>query len=247
LKAGPANSVNVIVGTNVGSGRWTHAAPESITDVSGCARPLATGEFAGDPKDPPIELGGTTLKVTDAAGVERLAAIVSASPASAQFIVPPQTGSGLATVTIASGDGSVSIAPLQIETVEPNLYSVPCLPWCVAPQGFLVRVSDGAETVERFLDETNTLIPIDLGPPTDQVYLVMFGTGFRHYSSLDGVRAEVGGVNAPIQYIGPQGEVAGLDEVKVLLPRAMAGASDGVYVSITVDGKPTPGLMLIFK
>src|SRR5215831_3411723 len=57
-----------------------------------CASPLATGEFAGDPKNLPIELGGTTMKVTDAAGVERLAAIVSASPASARFIVPPQQG-----------------------------------------------------------------------------------------------------------------------------------------------------------
>jgi len=75
----------------------------------------------------------------------------------------------------------------------------------------------------------------------------MLGTGFRHYSSLNSVRAEVGGVSAPIQYIGPQGEIAGLDEVKVLLPREMAGANDGVYVVLTVDGKPTLDLMLFFK
>jgi len=103
------------------------------------------------------------------------------------------------------------------------------------------------ETVETFVDENHVCKPIDLGPPTDQVSLVMFGTGFRHYRSLDSVRVEVGGIGAVIQYIGPQGEIAGLDEVRVLLPRELAGAEDGVYVSITVDGTQTPGLTLIFK
>jgi uncharacterized protein (TIGR03437 family) len=242
-----SNSVNVLIGMHVSSARPMHAAPDSIAYAGGCANPLATGEFASDPNNPPTELGGTTVTVTDAGGVQRLAPIVSVSPTVAQFVVPSETASGSATVTITSGGGSTSTAPLQIETVEPYLYSVACYPWCNAPQGFLVRVRNGVETVEPFIDENHLFIPIDLGPPTDQVYLVMFGTGFRHYSSLDGVSAEVGGVDAAIQYIGPQGQIAGLDEVKVLLPRAMAGASDGVYVLITVDGKTTLDLMLFFR
>jgi uncharacterized protein (TIGR03437 family) len=242
-----SNSVNVIVGMDAGSARQMHAAPDAITFASGCANPLAVGEFAGDPTSPPTQLGGTTVKVTDAGGVDRMAAIVSVSATQAQFIVPPETGNGLATVTITSGTGGISTAPLQIATVEPYLYSVPCYPWCSAPQGYLVRVRNGVETVEPFIDANNFFIPIDLGPPTDQVYLVMLGTGLRHYSSLAGVRADVGGVNATIQSIGPRSEIAGLDQVKVLLPREMVGASDGVYVTLTVDGKATLDLMLFFQ
>jgi len=242
-----SNSVNVIVGMEAGSARPMHAAPDSIAYAGGCANSLAVGEFAGDPANPPTQLGGTTVKVTDAAGVDRMAAIVSVSATQAQFIVPPQTGNGLATVTITSGAGGISTAPLQIATVEPILYWVACYPWCSAPQGYLVRVRNGVETVEPFIDKNNFFIPIDLGPPTDQVYLVMLGTGLRHYSSLAGVRADVGGVSATIQSIGPQSEIAGLDQVKVLLPREMVGASDGVYVYLTVDGKTTLGLMLFFQ
>jgi uncharacterized protein (TIGR03437 family) len=242
-----SNSVNVIVGMAASSARLMHAAPDSLVYAGGCANPLAVGEFAGDPTSPPTELGGTTIKVTDAAGVDRTAAIVSVSATQAQFIVPPEAGNGLATVTIMSGDGGISTAPLQIATVEPGLYSVPCYPWCVAPQGYLVRVRNDVETVAPFIDENHFFIPIDLGPPTDQVYLVMLGTGFRHYSSLAGVRADVGGMDATIQSIGPASEIAGLDQVRVLLPREMVGASDGMYVSLTVDGKATDGLMLFFQ
>jgi uncharacterized protein (TIGR03437 family) len=242
-----SNSVNVIVGMEVGSARPMHAAQDSIAWASGCANPLAVGEFAGDPASPPTQLGGTTVKVTDAAGVDRMAAIVSVSATVAQFIIPPETGDGLATVTITSGDGAISTAPLQITTVEPGLYFVACLPWCLAPQGYLIRVRNGVETSEPFIDENNFFIPIDLGPPTDQVYLVMFGTGFRHYSSMAGVRVDVGGVDATIQSIGQGSDIAGLDQVKVLLPREMVGASDGVYVVLKVDGKATPELMLFFQ
>ena len=241
-----SNSVNVIVGM-LASSRSIHAAPDSIAWASGCANPLAVGEFAGDPTSPPTQLGGTTVKVTDAAGVDRMAAIVSVSATQAQLIVPPQTGNGLATVTITSGAGGISTAPLQIATVEPYLNSVTCYPWCSPPQGYLVRVRNGVETLEPFIDENNFFIPIDLGPPTDRVYLVMFGTGFRHYSSLAGVRVDVGGVDAAIQSIGPDSEIAGLDRVKVLLPRELVGATDGTYVSLRVDGKTTVSLDLFFQ
>jgi len=47
--------------------------------------------------------------------------------------------------------------------------------------------------------------PIDPEPSSDQVYLILFGTGIRFRSSPQAVTATVGGVNAPVHSAGAQG------------------------------------------
>src|SRR5262249_12873560 len=79
-------------------------------------------------------------------------------------------------------------------------------------------------------------VPIDLGPESDQVFLVGFGTGFRNRSSLGAVTVSVGGENAPLNFAGAQGEMIGLDQFNALLPRSLAGRSE-VNVILTADGK----------
>jgi hypothetical protein len=41
--------------------------------------------------------------------------------------------------------------------------------------------------------------PVSMGPDTDQLYLVLYGTGIRHRTSDDNVTATVNGVRAQIQ------------------------------------------------
>lgn len=60
-------------------------------------------------------------------------------------------------------------------------------------------------------------------PPTDQVYLILLGTGIRN-AGTTGVSVKVQGLNALVTYAGPQSEVPGLDQVNVLLPRELAGS-----------------------
>jgi uncharacterized protein (TIGR03437 family) len=78
--------------------------------------------------------------------------------------------------------------------------------------------------------------PLDLGAATDQVILELFGTGIRGRSALTAVTATIGGQAAEVQYAGPQGGFAGLDQVNVRVPRSLAGRGD-VDVVLTVDGK----------
>ena len=94
----------------------------------------------------------------------------------------------------------------------------------------VVRVkADGVQSVEAITG------PIDLGPATDQVYLVLFGTGIRGRSSLAGVAATIGGLDADVTFAGPQGQFDGLDQVNVRLPRSLAGVGR-VEIGLTVDG-----------
>jgi uncharacterized protein (TIGR03437 family) len=79
-------------------------------------------------------------------------------------------------------------------------------------------------------------VAIDLGGAADQVILELFGTGIRGRSALTAVTATIGGQAAEVQYAGPQGGFAGLDQVNVRVPRSLAGRGD-VDVVLVVDGK----------
>ena len=78
-------------------------------------------------------------------------------------------------------------------------------------------------------------MPIDFGNPTDQVYLILFGTGIRHVSSMSAVSVTVGGQAGQVTYAGAQGSYQGLDQVNVLLPHSLAG-SGSVPVALTAAG-----------
>ena len=80
-------------------------------------------------------------------------------------------------------------------------------------------------------------VPIDLGPAGDEVYLILFGTGFRGRSALSAATVLAGGVTVPVQYAGNQGSLTGVDQLNLLLPRVLAGRGD-VSVALVVDGKP---------
>jgi hypothetical protein len=47
-------------------------------------------------------------------------------------------------------------------------------------------------------------VPIDLGPPTDQVFLLLFGTGLRFNSALTNVSTSVDGCCRRCSMPGPR-------------------------------------------
>ena len=80
-------------------------------------------------------------------------------------------------------------------------------------------------------------MPIALGAATDQVYLSLYGTGFRGFSALSAVTATIGGVSVPVTGASAQSQFAGLDQVNVgPLPRALAGKGLA-SVALQVDGR----------
>lgn len=189
----------------------------------------------------PTTLVGTTVKVTDSAGTERPAPLFFVSPGQVNYLIPSETKPGMATVTVTKDNAVVSTGRVQIEAVAPGLFAANANGRGVAA-ALAVRVrADGSQTPEpvfRFdpAQGRNVSVPIDLGPETDQVVLVLFGTGIRSRSALSAVSARIGGEAADVQYAGPQGGFVGLDQINLPLRRSLIGRGE-VDVFLIVDGK----------
>ncbi|MBI1898765.1 MAG: hypothetical protein HYS04_19855 [Acidobacteria bacterium] len=213
----------------------SRAAPESIITAAACGGTFATAALASDPRDPPVSRGGTTVTVTDSAGVERLAPLLYVSPLQVNYIVPADTALGNARITIPSADATVSTGELEVRAAAPQFFTAGSL---------LLRVRDGVQAVESVFESATGIVRlIDMGPETDQLFLLLFGTGLRFAGN---VSATVGGVNAPVTYAGPQSEFPGLDQVNMQLPRSLAGRGR-VDVMLTVDAELTHVMQLVFE
>jgi uncharacterized protein (TIGR03437 family) len=98
----------------------------------------------------------------------------------------------------------------------------------------------GAQTfgnVYQLVNGAVVPLPVNLGPPAQQVFLELFATGLSAASSLANVRVSIGGLSVPAVFAGPQGDV-GLDQVNFQIPASLAGRGD-TTLSLTVDGVPS--------
>jgi uncharacterized protein (TIGR03437 family) len=216
----------------------TTLASQAIVAAFGSNLAIATQAAATLPL--PTSLGNTTVTVINA-GVERSAGLLFVSPAQVNYVLPAETGSDAATVVITSGDGSVATETIKIVDVAPGLFSANANGQGVAAAVALRVKSDGTQSYEpvaQFDTAQSKFVsrPIDLGQTTDQVFLVLFGTGIRGRSALSGVTASVGGIASEVIFAGPQGRFDGLDQVNLRLPRSLAGRGE-IDVALMVDGK----------
>jgi len=188
----------------------------------------------------PTTLAGTTVKVRDRAGEERLAPLFFVSPAQINYQIPAGTDPGEATVTITSGDGQVSTGMINVALVAPGLFSAAASGQGVAAAVVLRVKADGAslyEPVAQYDAAQNrfVMLPIDLGAEDDQVFLILYGTGFRHQRDLAAVTVKLGDVETEALYAGSQGGNEGLDQLNLRIPRSLAGRGE-VDVILNVDG-----------
>jgi len=217
-------------------------APDSLVTANGPN--LATTTEVPQSTPLPTVLGGTRVTVIDSAGVSRDAALVYVSPTQVNYLMPPGVATGPATVRITAGDGSSISGTVLIEPVAPGLFALSADGIAAA---YALRVSaDGTQTVEnpfRYdeIQQKVVLVPIDPGPESDQVILLLFGTGFRNQRSM---AATVGGIDSEVLYGGPQGGFDGLDQANVRLSRRLAGRGE-VQVDITADGKKSNSVKLL--
>ncbi|MGH9839997.1 MAG: hypothetical protein ACREEM_14530, partial [Blastocatellia bacterium] len=217
----------------------TAIATEAIVAAFGTG--LATQTLAASTVPLPTALGGSRVSVIDSASVERLSPLFFVSPNQINYLIPPGTATGAATVVITSGDGVVSSGTVQIATAAPSLFAQNANGQGV-PAGNALRVrGDGSrENIAIFIRDSaqNRFIatPIDLGPATDQVFLVLFGTGIRFRSALSNVSATIGGSGSEVLFAGAQGTLVGLDQINLRIPRSLIGRGE-VDVALIADGK----------
>jgi uncharacterized protein (TIGR03437 family) len=145
-------------------------------------------------------------------------------------------------VIVTSGDGTVSTGTTQIAAVAPGLFTANGDGQGV-PTAVALRVKAGAnqsfEPVAQFDTAQRRFVarPIDLGAATDQVFLILFGTGWRNNLSLSAISLKLGGVVLPVQFAGAAPNNPGTDQLNAALPRSLIGRGE-VDVVLVVDGKP---------
>src|SRR6185436_14106835 len=98
----------------------------------------------------PTSLAGTTVRVRDSQGVERFAQLFFVAPTQVNFLVPADTATGEAAVTVITSEGVVSTGRVQIARVAPALFTVNASGKGL-PTGFVLRVApNGAQTQQQF-------------------------------------------------------------------------------------------------
>lgn len=233
--------VRLLAATSVSAANYGGGSIAGESIVAAFGNPLATSLATATTLPLPTSLAGTTVKVKDSAGAERLAPLFFVSQFQVNYQVPEGTAAGTATVTITSGDGTVSVGTVQVESVKPGLFTADSSGQGLASALALRVKTDNSlvyENVSRYDTAQNKFvaIPIDLSNANEKVFLVLFGTGFRGRSALSNVIVKIGGVSVDALYAGKQGGFVGLDQLNIEIPRSLIGKGD-VDISVTVDGK----------
>jgi uncharacterized protein (TIGR03437 family) len=214
----------------------TPLAQESIVAAFGKEMSAGAGVATGLPL--PTALAGVTISIFDSKGVGRLAPLFAVSPNQINFQMPP--GIPVGPIDLNIDDRATNTRrreTLSVSAVAPGLFTANA-DGQGAPAAVALRIKNGAQSYEpvaQFDSAQNKFIPapIDLGAETDQVFLLLFGTGVRHRSSLDRVSVKIGGIDAPAPFAGAQG-LTGLDQINVTIPRSLIGRGE-VDLVLTVD------------
>lgn len=187
----------------------TLIAPGSIASIRGSALAFKTeaATFAG--ADPPFAVAGTTVKVNG-----QSARIFYAAPDEVVILVPGNLANGPAEFLVTNADGFVSKAQANIVTAAPGVFAV---------------AGDGRGAAVTL--NASTLTPGPFDPSSGQLRLSLFGTGISQASK---VSVTIRGSAALVETVAA-GNLAGIDEIHVLVPAELSGAGTSTVV-VTADG-----------
>ena len=249
IQTGSVTVEGLVTGVSAASYTTGQLANESIVALFGIA--LAPDIAVAGTVPLPTSLLGTSVKVKDSAGVERLAPLFFVSAGQINMQVTPGTATGLATLTVTNNLGAISSGSIMVTRTAPGVFAANANGQGVAAAQIYRVKGDGTQGFEEIVqfDPAQAKfvpIPIDLGPATDLVFLVLYGTGLRNRSSLPAVTASIGGAPASVAYAGLAPGFVGLDQVNVLLSRALIGRG-AVTVTLIVDGDPANSVTVNIK
>ncbi|MEK7833962.1 MAG: SBBP repeat-containing protein, partial [Acidobacteriota bacterium] len=228
-------------------------APEEIVAAFGAN--LASGIEIASTTPLPTSLLGTSVKVKDRLNLELPAPLFFVSPSQINFQIPPGLATGKATITVTNAQSMTVGSTVLIERTAPGLFSANSSGIEVAA-AILLRVKpDGTqifEPVAQFDSVKNKFVPlpIDFGPDagtaSDQLFLLLFGSGWKGRSAPEKVIVQIGSLNIPVLYAGPQGDFVGEDQINLQLPRSLAGRGQ-LDIFLTVDGQLANLVTVAFK
>jgi uncharacterized protein (TIGR03437 family) len=215
---------------------------DSIVALFGAGLANATASATALPL--PTVLADTQIRTTDrnGAGTTRLAPLFFVSPAQINYLMPAGVEAGPVLLFIETSAGQLMASGrVTVAAVAPGLFAANANGQGVAAAVALRIKADGTQSFEpiaRLDSATNRMVSVllDLGPADEQVFLLLFGSGWRARSALTALTVKLDSVDGEVLFAGAQGSLAGLDQLNVRLPRSLMGLGE-IDINLTVDGK----------
>lgn len=205
----------------------------------------------------PTELVGRRVMIQDSAGLVKAAKLLFVAPGQINCITPAGLANGPAVIRVLDeNNGVVRTGLAYLREIAPGVFSDNASGQGVA-SAVVVRVRPGNlqsyEPVSRFDTALQRFVPLelDLGPESEFLVLALFGTGWRQASGSSAVIVNIGNsttgyVSCPVEYVGTQPTIEGLDQINVRLPRTLIGKGD-VEVRVSINGISTNIVQLKIK
>jgi len=214
----------------------------NVNGASFAQGPVATNSIVSAFWNGPVNPKGIGVNVTDSAGTTRAAQIFYLASKQINYAIPSGTATGNATITI-TGTPDTFTAQQQIVAVAPGVFNAGGL-----AVGGTLTVHNGQQTPGVIVQPDSSgklqLVPINVGSGSDQVFLLLYGTGIRNHAMA--VTATAGTTAAQVAYAGAQGMFLDEDQINVLLPQSLSGAGV-VNVVLNVDGQMTNPVQILIQ
>ncbi|MDX2032822.1 MAG: M36 family metallopeptidase [Blastocatellia bacterium] len=220
-------SASPLAAVNAADFRTGALAADSIAAAFGTNLAVRTEIATAQPL--PTELAGTTVTINGVA-----APLFFVSATQINFAVPSSIEPGPATIIVSNPAGAYAAGMIQIAAAAPSIFTADATG---RGDAAAVATADGITFQQPPFDVTVN------GRPN---ILLLFGTGFRRAAAAnpndengvaESVAITIGGLNASVLYAGSQGGFAGLDQLNVEIPAALAGQGPRrVEVVTTVNG-----------
>jgi uncharacterized protein (TIGR03437 family) len=202
--------------------------------VSAFGVDLAPSAEAASVNPAPTTLGGIRLHVRDRSHTgDSLAPLLYVSPGQINYLLTSSDPYAWVAIELVGSPYVPKGISVPISPIAPGLFFL---------LGGLAAASAVSVTpyAQAFVPVTScngpicNSVPIDLsGAP---VYLSLYGTGFAQASAA-GSSCMIAGQTLPLTYAGPEIQIAGLDQVNMLLPQSLAGTgATSVVCSLAYDG-----------
>ena len=181
------------------------------------------------------------VSIEDSSSANFKVDVLAATSGQINYVIPGSAALGQAVVTASDQSGNSLSTVVQLSAAAPGLFSANANGQGVAAAQALIVHADGTRSFLPVFQcgtapGSCTATPINLGSSTDQVFLILYGTGIRGASALQNVTCTIGGEAATVLYAGTQSEFEGLDQVNVLIPSDLAGHGQE-NVTLSVDSQ----------
>jgi uncharacterized protein (TIGR03437 family) len=201
----------------------------------------------------PAELDGVRVAVRDSRGVSADASLILVSPQQVNLALPTALAPGIASLVVQRQGEATHRDWLRVDAQAPALFAASA-DGMGPPAGEVLYVFPDGTREWEWLSVTDPQQPgappqprlIRLGQPDVEVYVTLYGTGWRFAAEDTPPKALLGGLPVTPVYSGPQGQFAGLDQLNLRLDQhALPAGPTRIQVQVGSALSPALDLLLV--